>query len=457
MFSFTNLATGNEIGANSYYLRLGDHGVVLDAGMHPKKEGRAALPRFERIDGQPVDALFLTHAHHDHVGALPVFMLRQPHARIFMTEPTYFLADPLLHNSVNVMKKQRLEANIPEYPLYTHQDIDLFARKWQACHLEERWSIEGFPSDDQAEVAFTFYHAGHILGSAGVLIEAGGKRVFYTGDVNFRSQTLMTEAEFPEKDIDVLIIETTRGAKSTPAGYSRQSMAEQFVQAIRETFERGGGVMVPIFAMGKTQEILVLLHEAQRRGELPDDPLFIGGLGKVFTQVYDRLAEDSVRTRRSLQMLEDIRPQILDRKKLGQFRPKPGHLLLLPSGMMTRNTSSNMLAHHFLSRPECGIFFVGYADPDSPGGHLLATPQGGEVTLDPVEGPVPVRCRIGHFDFTSHALREDLLDYIRRVRPKTCLLVHGDEGALAWFQRELREKEPKIQTIIPLPGEEIPL
>lgn len=461
MPKFINLTRANEIGGNSYYLGFGDQGVVLDSGMHPKHDGTDALPGLPRIDHLPVDAIFLSHAHHDHVGSLPLLAERHPDAPIFMSEPTYFLADPLLHNSVNVMKRQQVELDIREYPFYTHQDVTRLTKRWQACHLNKRWSVRGWPITDGDKkndpLSFIFHPAGHILGSVGVELEYRGQRIFYTGDVNFHDQTLLKGAVFPSEGIDVLITETTRGAQPTPEGHTRETAGEALLQALNETYDKGGSVLMPIFAMGKTQELLAFLHQARLQRRIPQDTFFIGGLGRNFSEVYDRQARSGERKSPSLQILEDIQPQVLDWKAVNDFRPRRHQLFLLPSGMMTGNTTSNRFAKYFLARPENSIFFVGYTDPDSPAGKLRARARGEKVEMDGEFGEQPVTCRVQHFDFTSHATRESILGYIQKLNPRHTILVHGDTPALEWFRNELQSSCPDMKVTIPPPGVEIDL
>ena len=131
---FINLTRQTEIGANSYYLELDGKKLVLDAGLHPKQEGDAALPHYRSIPDGSIDAILISHAHQDHIGSLPVLMRRQPQARVFMTHATAKLSDVMLHNSVNVMSRQRDELRIPNYPaLYTSRSRSRFRT------LAERW------------------------------------------------------------------------------------------------------------------------------------------------------------------------------------------------------------------------------------------------------------------------------------------------------------------------------
>jgi Cft2 family RNA processing exonuclease len=455
---FTNLTRANEIGANSYLLDFeGDGRLVLDAGMHPRGEGNAGLPRLDAMPFDSIDAILVSHAHHDHTGALPLLMREQPGARVFMSEPTYFLADPLLHNSVQVMLKQKAEKGIAEFPLFTHRELDQLVRAWQACGLERPWSLRGYPDPVDEPLTFRFHDAGHILGSVGTAIQHRGRTIFYTGDVNFSDQTLLRAADFPRRDIDVLITETTRGAQPRPEGFTREKEVERLAVAIEQTFAQGGAVLMPVFAMGKTQELLAQLHFFQRSRRLPETPIYIGGLGRSFTDIYDRLAGRTRRQHARLNLLETVAPQVMDGRRARDFSPKRGHIYLISSGMMTENTLSNIFAQEFLAHERHSIFFVGYCDPDSPAGRLRATPPGKEVTLSNQYGPQPVRCRVEHFDFTAHAQREDLAQYIVETNPRVCVLVHGDTPALDWFRRELAARAPGMQVIVPPPGEGIEL
>ena len=125
--------------------------------------------------------------------------------------------------------------------------------------------------------------------------------------------------------------------------------------------------------------------------------------------------------------------------------------------MMTEKTVSNNFARGFISNPKNSLLFVGYADPDSPAGHIRAGQQGDLINLDPAQDPVQFNCPMEVFDFSGHATRDDILDYILRVTPKKAFLVHGDIAATEWFTQQLKEKLPECETIIPRPGKKYSL
>src|SRR5260370_21659761 len=186
-------------------------------------------------------------------------MRRQPQARVFMTEPTTEIGSVLLHNSVNVMTRQREElgpAAAGLYPFFTHRETDRAADRWQSCTLRQAYTLSGerAPSAESDTVTFEFFDAGHVLGSTGILIRAEGRTLFYTGDVNFDDQTIAQAAVLPEEKIDILIMECTRGDTPVPATWSRAGEEQRLAQSIENAFARGGCVLIPVFALGKSPE-----------------------------------------------------------------------------------------------------------------------------------------------------------------------------------------------------------
>ncbi|MDQ6622201.1 MAG: MBL fold metallo-hydrolase, partial [Verrucomicrobiota bacterium] len=219
---FINLTRRTEIGANSYYIEAGGTRLVLDSGMHPKEEGEEALPNFPALGTREIDAIIVSHAHQDHIGTLPVLMRRQSQARVFMTEATAEIGSALLHNSVNVMTRQREELGTTLYPLFTHREANRAAEMWRSCRFRQSIALPGERGASGGSGAnFEFVDAGHVLGSAGVILRAEGQTLFYTGDVNFDDQTIAKGAVFPEGGVDTLIMETTRGDSATPEGFTR--------------------------------------------------------------------------------------------------------------------------------------------------------------------------------------------------------------------------------------------
>lgn len=452
----TNLTRNIEIGANCYSLELAGRRILLDSGMHPRSEGGEATPQLDLVPPDSADAIFLTHAHQDHLGCLPLAMRRHPRAPVFMTEATARLGDAMLHNSVNVMTRQGEEGH-PKSVLFTHREVESGTRRWRTMPLHQRFDLSGerLLADEPTEVACQLFDAGHILGSCGVLFEAAGRRVFYTGDVNFDDQTLMQAAQFPEGPLDLLIMESTRGDHQTAPELTREAEELRFATAIRETLDRGGAVFIPVFALGKTQEVLAMLHNFRRRDLLRDVPVYIGGLSTKLTEIFDRLSHETARSQPELKLLKNDALFTLGGPEAIKTTIKPGRIYALSSGMMSENTLSNRLVRQVLGNPLHSLLFVGYVDPSSPAGRLLATPPGEKVCLSPGHEPQEIRCDVDTFSFSGHGTRESLIAYAKRVQPKAVVLIHGDPAAVSWMQNALQRELPDSRILSAPPGESL--
>ena len=456
---FINLTRHTEIGANAYYLEIGRHRLVLDCGMHPKNTGDDALPLFKAIADRDVEAVLISHAHQDHIGTLPLAMRRVSGARVFMTEATAEIGSVLLHNSVNVMTRQREEIGELSYPLFTHRETDRSSERWRRCPLRQQMSIAGerAPRREKHALAFEFFDAGHVLGSTGIMLRTEGRTVFYTGDVNFDDQTIMEAAVFPEEKIDVLIMECTRGDHPKPEGWTRANEERRFSEALGAALERDACVLIPVFALGKTQEILAMLYKFRRQRLLPEFPIYIGGLSSKFTDIYDRRTHTTRRQMPRLKLMRDVAPYILNDETVRDTPVRGGRVYVLSSGMMIPKTLSNVFARRIIENPIHSIFFVGYANPESPAGLLRDAGIGGEVALDPNKARQQIRCNIEQFQFSAHATRESLIHYAAKTSPNKILLVHGDPPAVEWMRDTLSNKLPGSEIIVPTPGAELEL
>ena len=452
-----NLNPTPEIGASGWFVEIDGHRILLDAGLHPKLEGRGALPLFDTVKGEPLDAIAISHCHHDHVGALPVALRQWPKAHVLMTELSYFLVERVLHNSVNVMKRQREELAIPDYPLFTHEEVDDIEHIFQGFkyNREVEWAAHEKSKAGFASPTLEFYDAGHALGSAGIMLRGGKETLFFTGDVCFQDQTILKGARFEDIQADVLILETTRGNREVPAGFTREVEIERLTAAIHAALEKKGCVLLPTFALGRTQEILALLAGLMKQGKLKEQPIYIGGLGRVFTEIYDLEAHRTHRSLTNLSLTEALNLIVLDKGQIEKMKLKGGRIFVITAGMMSENTAAHELAMRMVGDPIQSIFFVGYADPSTPAGRLRAAKHGETFHFSPSGGHLTKQCNIQEFDLTAHANRDELLDFVGRVSPRTVILGHGDETSKAWFEEQIRIRHPKIRVVNPKPGEEV--
>ncbi|HOX58915.1 MAG TPA: MBL fold metallo-hydrolase [Candidatus Paceibacterota bacterium] len=450
-----NLNPDTDIGASSWFVDLEGHRLLLDTGTHPRREGHAALPRYDLIKREELDAIAISHCHHDHVGSLPVAERYFPQAHILMTELSYFLVERVLHNSVNVMKRQREELGLKEYPLFSHDEVDELAPRIQGFKYNREVDWAAFRKTRAGFVSpiLEFYDAGHTLGSAGIMVRGRKETLFYTGDVCFHDQTILRGARFEDVRADVLIMETTRGNRAPQPGFSRGAEVERLSQAIERVLRRRGSILIPAFAMGRTQEILALLALMTREGKLRPQPIYIGGLGRVFTEIYDLEAHRTHRQYPNLQLHDALNLVVLDREQVDNMKLAGGRIFVVTAGMMSEHTASHNLALRMLEDEKHAIFFVGYADPETPGGRLKIARLGEEFLLSPSAGRMKRMCEMEDFDLTAHSNREDLLEFVSEVEPRLVLLSHGEDDSRQWFADQIRARHPKIKIIQPQPGE----
>ena len=453
----TNLNPDRDIGASAWLVDFEGHKLLLDAGTHPAREGRDSMPLYGKVGTTEVEAIVLTHCHHDHVGSLPVAIRHFPHAHVFMTDLSYFLVERVLHNSVNVMMRQREELGIREYPLYTHEEVDEYAAVFQGLPYNRELPWVSFPKGKRGALSPTleFYDAGHALGSAGVMVRGGKQTLFYTGDVCFHDQTLLRGARFDDVKADVLIMETTRGNREVAPGFTRAAEIERLGKAIEEVLAAKGSVLIPAFGLGRTQEILADLAIWMRTGRIKPRPVHIGGLGRVFTEIYDLQAHRTNRSHSQLRLTEALNLNVLPSRDLSAAKLPPGRIYVMTAGMMSENTGAHELALRMAGDPRNGIFFVGYADPNSPAGHLRAAHHGQRFMFSPGGGELTRKCRVEEFDLTAHANREDLLEFVGQVDPRTVVLGHGDGPARTWFAEQIRARWPRIKVHQPGPAERL--
>ncbi len=450
-----NLNPDADIGASSWFVDLEGHTVLFDAGVHPKREGRAGLPLFSKIEREDLDAIVITHCHHDHVGALPVALQKFPSARVLMTELSYFLVERVLHNSVNVMERQRTELGIRDYPFFTHEQVDDYAPVFQGfkCGREIEFALPHKVYRGVRSPTLEFHDAGHALGSAGVLMRGQKQTLFYTGDVCFHDQTILRKAEFQDVRADVLIMETTRGAVEVPKKWSREAELDRLADVMLETLKRKGSVLIPAFALGRTQEILAELALLMDSGRLRRQPVHIGGLGRVFTEIYDLESHRANRSLTKLKLTEALDLQVLSPKNIDSLKLSPGKIFVITAGMMTEHTAAHDLAVRMAADPKHSILFVGYSDPDSPAGRLRKARPGSRFNFSSSAGQLTKSCQLEEFDLTAHANRRDLLEFVGQVQPKVVLLGHGDGAARSWFSAQIKKSWPRIKVYTPGPGQ----
>lgn len=436
-----------EIGANSIFIQIGPFNILVDAGLHPKKLGYDALPDFAPIEQLDLDLIILTHCHLDHLGALPIVTAHNPATPVITSAPNELLAPRMLRNSINVMKRQREEHGISEYPLFLHREV---------AQLSKQISVQRFERGEiylkgKEQIEVILHPAGHVAGAAAVELIYQQRRIIFTGDVLFEAQRTLPGAHLPHGPIDTLILETTHGAKDRESGRSRAAEVDRLIDKIGTVLARGGSCLIPVFALGRMQELFKIIYEARSFGRLPDSAIYATGLGVDICNYFDKI-------RRRTQLI-DFDVSMLERMQVKAPEPqmRPGRdlakkgIYLVSSGMMVEHTPSYNIAASLLPHPANGICFVGYCDPDTPGGQLLRGSDEASFFFDALDYNAPIRADIDQFDLSGHAGRQELIEYAVTTEARAIMLTHGDNDARAWFKHELEGRMPETIVTNPEP------
>lgn len=435
------------IGANSLYLQIGGLNILLDCGLHPKKTGRSAAPDLTRLRGVHLDLIVITHCHLDHIGSLPVAMREHPNAPVIMSLSSRMLIERMLHNSANVMMRQREEEHIADYPLFTHEEIDRCAKRMTGLAFGHAKRFRNAAD----EIELVFHPAGHVAGAAALEVRHKHRGIFFTGDVLFDDQRTLPGARFPAGKFDTLVTETTRGDTERPEGKNRGAEMARLVASINDTIRRGGSYLIPVFALGRMQEILSIVHDARRFGRLAECPIFASGLGLDLVDYFDEIARKTKHLNFSRTILKELKVRPLPRKLNPGQDPGQNGLYIISSGMLVEKTPSYVLASGLLGQARNTIGFVGYCDPDTPGGRLLGSKPGDTFVFEAAHVQTKVKARIERFELSGHADREELLSFAVQTQARTIVLTHGDAPAREWFRTQLAAQLPTAKVINPTP------
>ena len=241
------------------------------------------------------------------------------------------LVERMLHNSANVMLRQKEEDNIPDYPLFTHEEIDRCAQADRRAGLRPARNVSAAARTRSRSSSTP---AGHVAGAAGVEIRHKHRGIFFTGDVMFDDQRTLPGRKFPSGHFDTLIMETTRGDTERSPDKTRASEMARLVASINDTIERGGSFLIPVFALGRMQEILAIIHDARRFGRLVECPIFASGLGLDLVDYFDEISRKTKHIQFSRSIVKDLKIRPLPRKLKPGEDPGQNALYIVSSGML---------------------------------------------------------------------------------------------------------------------------
>jgi len=437
------LGGAGEVGASCGILRIGDRRVLIDAGMRPAaRAGQDRRPALDRLDAEPPEAILVTHAHIDHTGALPLVSERFPTAPIYCTETTLLLTRLLLADSVRVMEAEHL-AQEGETPLYTAEVVERTLARVRPVE----WAQPVAPLPDPA-ITVRFLHAGHIAGAAMLLIDTPAGRVLHLGDYSVTAQRTLHGLDVPGlPQADAVITEGTYG---DAIHANRKEQERALVATVARVVGRGGRALLPAFAVGRAQEVALILRAARTAGELPPVSIHLDGMVRGVCDLYQAQVHD-LNPRLQNYVRNARRPLFADPslavyavtagRRRGLLDNPEAAIVISSSGMMTGGPAP-LYARAFAADEKSAIVFSGYQDDESPGAALLRARQGTTVTLGKED--LTLSCAVERYSLSAHADAGQIETAVARAQPRTTVLVHGEPDTLRALAKRVTRHHPHI-------------
>jgi Cft2 family RNA processing exonuclease len=435
------LGGASGVGASCVAIELADQWIVVDAGVR-MDHNADPLPDLAQLEGKDVRAIFVTHAHADHIGALPLLHRAFPTTPIFASRGTMLLMEVMLADALKVMAKRAAEEM--ELPLYPESLVAGMLTQVRPLPVGESLTLPMLPG-----ITIQASRAGHIAGAVSLAFVAQDGSVVVSGDISSTPQRTVPGAVPPSLSrCDLLVLESTYGARLHP---NRQAEEQRLAQAVAEGLKRGGHVLIPCFGLGRGQEILLLLQAAQEQGQVPDFPIYVDGLVRRVCTTYQLIPEFlTPRLQRQIRKgyLPFTGPNITfvrDEKDRERILAGPPACILSSSGMLTGGPSV-WYAGRLAPNPNASILITGYQDEESPGRKLLDLAEQKRNTLELAGQQVQVQCAVAKYNLSAHADGGELAAFAATLKPRTVALVHGDEDA----RNALRSLLTGTEVVLPL-------
>ena len=446
------IGADHEVTGSCHYLQVGEKHILVDYGMQQGIDAfeNAELPVCEA----KMDYVLLTHAHVDHSGMLPQLAARGFRGQILTTEATADLCSIMLRDCAHIQmqdaewknrKAKRSADNALIEPLYTMEDADNIIRRIVPCEYDRMIEVcEG--------VKIRFTDVGHLLGSASIEVwateENVTKKIVFSGDIGNKNQPLIKDPTYT-KEADYVVMESTYGDRFHSE--ERPDYIKELSGILQETFDRGGNVVIPSFAVGRTQEILYFIREIKEKNLLPeypgfevyvDSPLAIEATNVFQKNVQSCFDEDAMKL-----IQQGINPLVFpglrttitsDESKLINFDEKP-KVILSASGMCEAGRIRHHLKHN-LWRKECTILFVGYQAVGTLGRKLVESkPESVRLFGENVEVNAHIEVLAG---ISGHADMNGLLNWIDgfKEKPSHIFVVHGEDSVTDSFAATITDR-----------------
>jgi cleavage and polyadenylation specificity factor subunit 3 len=440
-FKFFGLGGCNEVGRSCHIIEYKNKVIMLDAGIHPGLSGHSSFPFYDEYDLSKVDILLISHFHLDHAASLPYVMQHTNfNGKVFMTHATkaiyrWLLQDFVRVTSISGGSRSENSGEESSSNLYTDDDIKESFDRIQTIDYHSTMEIDG--------IRFTAYHAGHVLGACMYFIEIGGLKVLFTGDYSRTENRHLHAAEVPPLKPDILITESTFGTGTLEP---RLDLENKLTSSIHATLLKGGRVLMPVFALGNAQELLLILDEYwEKHQDLQNINIyFASSLAKkcmAVYQTYTNIMNDNIRLTASSSGTKSSPFDfkfIKSIKDLSRFQDFGPSVFIASPGMLQAGVSRQLL-ERWAPDPKNLVIMTGYSVEGTMAKELLKEP----TTIQSINNPdvtIPRRITIDEISFAAHVDFQENSEFIEKVAPSKIILVHGDSVPMGRLKSALLSK-----------------
>ena len=441
-----------------FLLEVNDRRILLECGMFQGRRGES-IERNRNFPFDParLDAVILSHAHIDHTGNLPNLVRQGFEGSIYCTFATRDLASIMLQDSAHIQKydaqyvsKKRKKKGLPPVePLYNDVDAEMAMRQFVAVGYDRPLLVvDG--------VTVTFVDAGHILGSAQVVLDIreGGRkyRYLFSGDVGRGDHEILRDPQ-PVENVDFLQIESTYGNRLHEP---KEGAMEEVLQIVKRTLDISGKVIIPAFSVGRTQAIVYTLNQLTLDGKLPRIPIYVDSplsvnateIFRLHPECFNESIYEFLREKANPFGMENLTYIRQVEKSMELNELKTSAIIISSSGMC----EGGRIRHHLknnIGDPKNLILFIGFCAEHTLGAQILS----GREEVNIFGDPYKLRAKVARIDsFSGHADKAELSRYVQNLTGdiKKIFVCHGEEASSLAFGETLRELKPKAEVCVPV-------
>lgn len=435
------LGAGQDVGRSCILVSIGGKCVMLDCGMHMGYNDNRRFPDFSFITDsgrltEHIDCVIISHFHLDHCGSLPYFSEMVGYdGPIYMTHPTKAICPILLEDYRRISVEKKGDTNF-----FTSQMIKACMKKVITVNLHQTIQV-----DDELQIKA--YYAGHVLGAAMFLVTAGTQSFVYTGDYNMTPDRHLGAASIDKCRPDLLITESTY---ATTIRDSKRCRERDFLKKLLECVEKGGKVLIPVFALGRAQELCILLETLWDRMNLKVPIYFTQGLAEKANHYYKLFISWTNQKIKSTfverNMFEFKHIKAFDKSLTSQ----PGPMVVFATPGMLHAGQSLNLFKSWAEEEKNMLIMPGYCVAGTVGHKVLS----GMKKIEVEKKVINVRLSVQYMSFSAHADAKGIMQLIRQAEPKNVMLVHGEAEKMEFLKQKI-VKEFGIDCFMPANGETV--